>query len=383
MSLHSFFFAGFECATGLNRHGHAIDQIAATQHDRQVDADYRMLADVGIRTVREGVRWPLVDRGGGYDFASLDPFLDAARRHGMEVIWDLFHYGYPEDIDPLGEAFCGRFAAYCRAVARHICGCSSGPRWFTALNEPSFLTWAAGESALFAPHLRGRGHELKVSLTRAAIRGIDEIFAVCPQARIVSPDPVCRAVAPAGRDDLAEAVSRFNESVFEAWDILCGRSLPELGGSRRHLGVLGINYYWTNQWEIGREGQPLAADDPRRAPLRDLVGAVWRRYGGDVMITETSHVGDMRASWVEEVAAETFAMLDDGLPLQGVCLYPVLGMPEWHDPTAWARMGLWDLHEEDGRLRRVPCASMLVALQRAQRLERRRSRRSETAVVEG
>ena len=36
----SFYLAGFECATGYNMHGEWIDQIAATEHDRHVDADY-------------------------------------------------------------------------------------------------------------------------------------------------------------------------------------------------------------------------------------------------------------------------------------------------------------------------------------------------------
>ena len=119
--------------------------------------------------------------------------------------------------------------------------------------------------------------------------------------------------------------------------MLCGRLLPELGGSRKHLDVVGINYYWTNQWEWGAapgaDGviSPLAEDDPRRWPLGDLVRSVWTRYGGEVMITETSHIGDSRGRWLREVAEEAQMLLLDGVPIRGVCLYPILGMPEWHD----------------------------------------------------
>ena len=49
----------------------------------------------------DSIRWPLVDRRGRLDFTSARPLLDASRRHGITVIWDLFHYGYPEDLDPL------------------------------------------------------------------------------------------------------------------------------------------------------------------------------------------------------------------------------------------------------------------------------------------
>src|SRR5205085_10102931 len=112
---------------------------------------------------------------------------------------------------------------------------------------------------------RGRGPELKLQLARAAIAGVDAIRDVCPEATVVSVDALCRVVPPADRPDLADAARAFNDgAVFESWDMLAGRLHPELGGSRAHLGTVGVNYYWTNQWELGRDGIPLAEDDPRR-----------------------------------------------------------------------------------------------------------------------
>src|SRR5687767_5358731 len=123
----SFFFAGFECATGYNAKGDWIDQVTATYHDQHAEADYKLLSDVGIYASREAVRWPLVDKGNGkYDFSSVQPFLDASKRHNIEVVWDLFHYGYPDDLDLFGEEFPKRFADYCSAAAQHICGNSAG-----------------------------------------------------------------------------------------------------------------------------------------------------------------------------------------------------------------------------------------------------------------
>ena len=92
----SFFLAGFECSTGYNRFGNWIDQVAATEHDRFLDDDYGLVVDAGMAAVREGVRWPLVDRDGQYDFSSLYRTLDAANKHEIEVIHDLFHFGYPQ-----------------------------------------------------------------------------------------------------------------------------------------------------------------------------------------------------------------------------------------------------------------------------------------------
>lgn len=368
----SFFQAGFEGTTGYNRHGQWIDQIAATQHDRWADEDYARLRELGILTVRESVRWPYVDGvNRRYDFSSVDPFLAASERHGIEIIHDLFHFGYPSHIDPFSEDFPRRFADYCHAVAGYIASQATGALYFTPVNEPSFFSWAAGEMGLFAPHTRGRGWELKVRLAEAAIKGIDAIRAACPGARIVNVDPLCHVAAPMGRPEAQGDVEHFNSHVvFQGWDMIAGRLLPELGGSREHLDIIGVNYYWTNQWELGGDGTPLEPDDPRRAPLRRLLRSLWERYGGEIIVTETSHVDDQRAVWLRELIAETETLIEESIPLHGVCLYPILSMPEWHTPGEWAQMGLWNLEARDGKLERVLHSPMLEALLEARRLEK-------------
>jgi beta-glucosidase/6-phospho-beta-glucosidase/beta-galactosidase len=366
----SFFFAGFEGTTTSNVERQWIDQISATQHDEQADADYFRLREVGMRAAREAIRWPLVDQNGRYDFSSVQPFVEASRRHRVEVIWDLFHYGYPRDLDPFSEQFIARFAAYCDAAARFISEQTHGPYYFTPVNEPSFLAWAGGEVGRFAPHCHGRGPELKVALVRAAIAGINAIRAVLPNARMVNVDPICRVVPPIDHFDPHAHAKDFNHrAVFEAWDMLAGRTCPELGGSREHLDIVGVNYYWTNQWEIGREERPLAFDDPRRMSLAQLLRRVWQRYGAEILVTETSHVDEMRPIWLNVVAHDCEKLLNEGIPVRGVCLYPILGMPEWHDPTIWTRMGLWDLVPDGEELRREIYPPMLDALRAAQRLE--------------
>jgi hypothetical protein len=362
----SFFLAGFECATGYNMHGEWIDQIAATEHDVHVDADYDRLAEVGIHAVREAIRWPLVDRHGRFDFSSVEPFIAAAQRHDADVIWDLFHYGYPDELDPFTEEFADRFSAYCGAAASFVRKALDGTCYFTPINEPSYFAWAAGEVGRFAPHAHGRGAELKFALARAAIRGIDAIRKACPSARIVNVDPICRVVPT---DDAAsiEHARCFNEQwVYEFWDVVAGRLRPEFGGSMRHLDIVGLNYYWTNQWELGSEGVPLADDDSRRVSLADLVRGAWRRYRSEVIVSETSALGEARAPWIHELSEVSAALLREGVPLGGACLYPILGMPEWHARDQWARMGLWDLERDQDALRRVACAPMLTALRAVQ-----------------
>lgn len=368
----SFYMAGFECATGVNAHGESIDQLRATEHDRRASEDYALLASVGIRTVREGVRWPLVDLGGRYDFDALTPFVRAARELDTEVIWDLFHYGYPLELDPFSVHFGERLAAYATAVARHVSRELPGRRLFTPVNEGSYFSWAAGEVGRFAPHERGRGYELKVSLARAAILTARAIRRECPDARIVTVDPICHVVAAphAGLEERARARGFSNDVVYQFMDMVSGRLHPELGGRREDLDVVGLNYYSTNQWELERAGEPLAGDDPRRVPLAELVRRTLRRYGGDVVISETAAAGDAREAWIDDLSATALELLGESAPLGGICLYPVLGMPEWHDRGRWTQMGLWDVDPTSDGFDRYPHEGSLRALARArQQLE--------------
>src|ERR1700751_3119987 len=92
----SFWIAGFECSCHINTEGARLDMTSALQHDRYAAEDYRRLSEIGIATARDGVRWHLVDRGGQYDWSSWIPMLEAAQGAGVQVIWDLCHYGWPE-----------------------------------------------------------------------------------------------------------------------------------------------------------------------------------------------------------------------------------------------------------------------------------------------
>lgn len=356
MNFNSFFMAGFECATGFNCRRQKVDQVSATQHDRFLTADYRRLKRIGISTVREGVRWPNVDQGGSLDLSELRAILAAANRYRIELILDLFHYGYPSALDIFSNAFCDRFANYCRAVAEVVEGEAALPVHFTPVNEPSYFAWVAGEAARYAPYLTGRAYDIKVACVRAAIAGIEAIWSVLPDARIVNVDPLCRVAAPMNDSSRDDEIRFFNDvAVFESWDMLAGRTRPELGGSPKHLDIVGVNYYWTNQWEIGRTDEPLSMDDPRLVPLKELLEDVWKRYERPLIISETSHVDLMRGPWLRYVAGQVASAIEDGIPVKGICIYPVLGMPEWHEPTVWTRMGLWNcVPGTRGRLIREP-----------------------------
>jgi hypothetical protein len=363
----SFFLAGFEGAVGYNVRGEWFDGVALSGHDRRLHEDYAMLVAHDIHAVRECVRWPVVDTGRGFDFSTLDSLISAGRRAGLTTIYDLFHFGYPMDLDILSGEFTKRFCEYCSQVARRVRQGTEGPCYFTPVNEPSYFAWAAGEMALFPPYLSGRGDDVKIAIVRAAIEGTNAIWDACPGARIVSVDPFCRVAPNTQEDDAITRAEDFNSRiVFQSWDMLSGKLLPELGGSPRHLDVVGINYYGRNQWVLDRPEIPLADDDRRRLSLGEIVNLVWNRYGREIILSETSHTGHLRPQWMETIVKEAVGILARGIPFKGVCWYPVLEMAEWHQPEAWIPMGLWDLQREDGSLRRIGYEPVLRALQAGQ-----------------
>src|SRR5690606_24337765 len=102
----SFFIGGFECSTQRRRDGRRLDLIAATRHDRFVAQDYALSVEYGLRTLRDGLRWHLIEPAPGrFDWSSFLPMLRAARDADVQVIWDLCHYGWPDDLDIWSPAF--------------------------------------------------------------------------------------------------------------------------------------------------------------------------------------------------------------------------------------------------------------------------------------
>ena len=348
---------GFEGACHINRSGTRLDLIAATQHDVQAAADYRLVRAVGMATVRDGVRWPSVEHGGSYDFSSFVPMLQAALAEEVQVIWTLCHYGWPDDLDVFSAAWVDRFARYCGAVARIVADRTDQVPLYSPINEISFLCWAAGDVGGFIhPHARERGNELKRQLVRGAAAGIEAIWNVDRRARIVHVDPVIKVFPRRDRPDLVAAALQYDQSQFEAWDMLSGRTDPQLGGRPEYLDVMGLNFYHSNQWEHG--GDRLRWEDEPRddrwVPLHQLLAGLYQRYQRPICLGETSHFGSGRARWVREIGNEIAAALRAGVPVEGVCLYPVIDRPDWEDANHWHNSGLFDLlHQPDGTLRRV------------------------------
>ena len=340
----SFWMAGFECSCHRRRDGRRLDVIQATQHDRFAAADYARLRGLGIATVRDGARWHLIERSAGrYDFSSLLPMVRAARDSRLQVIWDLCHYGWPDGLDVFGPDFVDRFADYARAVARLIADETDEPPWYAPVNEISFWSWAGGDVAYINPGATGRGFELKVQLVRAALAAVDALWSVDKRARILHCDPAIH-ILPMRSGDAAIAEGH-RQAQFQAWDMLAGRLWPQLGGDERYLDVLGVNYYSDNQWF--HEGPRLERGDPRYRPFRAILREIWERYGRPLIVAETGAQDAARAAWLAYVADEARAARQEGVPVAGICLYPILDYPGWDDDRHCCS-GLWGYPDPSG-----------------------------------
>ncbi|CAJ0999628.1 hypothetical protein NVIRENTERO_03914 [Sodalis praecaptivus] len=242
--------------------------------------------------------WRLVERQGRFDFSSLLSRLEAAERLGIQISWTFCHYGWPEDIDIFSDRFVPRFAQFCGALAAWLAPYYHKAPVYSPINEISFTSWGL-VVALF--HCRKDaaadvGREGKRQLVRAALAGCDAIWAADPRARILHCDPLIHLIATPDGDDDPQAVAAQNAAQFEAWDMLCGRLEPELGGAPRYLDIIGANYYHGNQWEYGSHRRlHWHLGDPRRKPLYCLLGELHRRYQRPLLLAETGHVGSGRS----------------------------------------------------------------------------------------
>jgi hypothetical protein len=210
---------GFECSTHRRLDRKRLDIIAATAHDSMAQADYALLGRCGILTVRNGLRWHLIERMPyRYDWSSLLPMLRAAKGSGTQVIWDVMHYGWPDGLDIWSSAFVERFSRFAREAARIIADESGEAPVLSLVNEISFMAWAGGTSGFFEPFRKTRGPELKRQLVRATIAAVDAVRDAVPDARFAQIDPLINVIADPARPETQALAQRLTAAQYEAWE---------------------------------------------------------------------------------------------------------------------------------------------------------------------
>jgi len=359
----SFFMGGYECADHINRSGERINLLEDTQHHIRAAQDYKDLVSIGITVAREGICWSAVETVPyTFDFAEVENRIKAAEAAGVQLIWDMCHFGYPDGLYPTHPHFCNRFAALCGAFAAFYKSVTSEPLFVVPVNEISFLSWHSGDVRGTVPFAVNCGWDIKYHLCRAAIIGIRMLKEADPDCHIVLVEPLIK-IHPREEDDL-EHIFNLNEHQFQAMDIIAGRMCPELGGSEEYLDILGFNYYWNSQWENVVGTLPWPETEPRRASVAALLQMAHNRYNRPLFLSETGHFGSGRALWIEEITDECIIAIKNGVQLLGMCIYPVIDRPDWDDLTVYHDCGIWDMDEDKNRIPHIDSIEAILDCQK-------------------
>lgn len=327
--------------------------IAATRHDRFAEADYRRMLEIKMRTARDGARWHLIEKEPyRYDFSSLENQVRAANKTGIQIIWDLFHYGFPDDLDIFSAEFVERFARFAAATCRFLSEELNQPLFVCPINEISFFVWAAGEVGAIYPFAGGRGDELKRQMTRAAVSAVDAIRSMVPDTRFIQTDPAIHVAARQKKNQ--KAAETYRRSQFQAFDML-------VETDEKYLDIIGLNYYFHNQWFFPSR-RKIAPGHKNYRPFSEILREFYERYRRPVFIAETGIENEKRPEWFRYVCEEVKTARSNGVPIQGICLYPIVNHPGWDDGRH-CRNGLWDYMDEKNERRIYLPLAEEIALQ--------------------
>ena len=130
---------GFEGSDFAFWDGRRIDCVASTRHAVSYLADYRLLSDCGIATVRDSFRWPHTEAAPGiFDWSSVRAMLTSARKAQVQGIWDLCHFGVPAHVDVCTADFPARLANFAFEAALFAKSMGLLGQWWCPVNEISY-----------------------------------------------------------------------------------------------------------------------------------------------------------------------------------------------------------------------------------------------------
>lgn len=354
---------GFECSTHRSGDSRRIDVINGSQHDVFALADYARLAEIGMLSARDGVRWHLIEREPyKYDFSSVERQIEAARTTNLQIIWDLFHYGFPDDLNLMSAEFIDRFAEFARAFTEFLLAKGFTEPYLCLANEISFFAWIAGEVGGWYPFLQLQGDAVKRQLVKASIAAANAVRTIAPQSILIQTDPVINVAPSHGNPQNIISARNFHNAQFHALDMLLGLTEPEIGGRFEIIDVIGVNYYSRNQWRHP-SGRRLRRGTEDYKPFRQILREVYERYQKPLFVAETGIEDAARPEWFNYICAEVAAAIETGVPVLGVCLYPIVNHPGWDDDRH-CHNGLWDYPNDAGEREIYQPLAAEVAAQR-------------------
>ena len=349
--LNSFFIAGFPGTTRVPRNGRRVEQAETCGHQRFYAQDYVRARKLGLQVARESAQWPAIERvAGHYDFSFVRRRIHCARAQGVQLIWTLLDGGWPADLDVMRPVFVQRFAAYARAFARLLRDQEVKDPVVVPINEIGPLARAGGELAHVFPFLEERGLELRCQLVRATVAAVDAMREIIPEIRVMYVEPLSHVAPHPFHPEDSDAAESMRREQFAVFDMLSGRSWPQLGGREHHLDLLGVSHYLASQYYYAGPKHPGKMINPQAAEWRrlsDMLTEVGRRYTCPLLLAATGHDGAGRAAWLRYVCREVQHATTRGTTIEGVCVQPIVdcAAPQFEARSA---NGLWGAADEEG-----------------------------------
>ena len=324
-----------------------VDELAASKHLERQDEDLAAVAGLGLRVWRYGMPWRLTEpRPGEYDWTLWDRALDACKRHELEPVVDLCHFGlpdhYPGFCDP---AWVAGFARYVDAFVDRY----PEPMFFTPVNEPMITAMCSGFLGMWNDRRSSRADYMAAlaHVTLANLEAVDRVAADrggwwigaegfnCHIAVTPDDEPsAARAraleqlvwdlhfgVTP--RDEVADVAVLVDEKILSRIALLAGRA---------ERVVAGHDFYPVSVTVHGARVDGLTIDERLAAYEREA--RMWfARYQRPFWVAETSNLGlDVAdgTTWLERLVATLDRLRADALPVRGVCWYSRGDQYDWH-----------------------------------------------------
>ncbi|MBZ9935191.1 family 1 glycosylhydrolase [Mesorhizobium sp. BR1-1-16] len=331
-----------------------LDEFALTHHYQYFREDLDRVKGLGVRAIRYGMPWYKAEpEKGKFDWDWIDRAIDHAAGTGVEIVFDLMHYGVPLWLENqfLNTDYEKHVADWAAAFTRRY---KDRVKYYTPFNEPLICSEFVGLRGMWPPYLRGADGQVKI------IRNISRGMTLSVQAmRAERGDAIMVQVDAAGEvlpdtPDLAEAAAFETAKTFMATDLLLGlvgddhilrdwflqHGMSEADlvwhlERKQDVEIVGTNYYpETSQQRLVRHGKDELIRKPisgRAAGMESSVRQFWEKYKRPVVVTESSLNGTIeeRAQWLAEAVDAIPKIRAKGLPLVGFTYFPVFDLIDW------------------------------------------------------
>ena len=365
--------------------GRTLDEYELTQHYERWREDIGLIRELGVTHARYGIPWHRINpQPNAWNWEFADKTLELLLESNVEPIVDLVHYGLPRWIERayLNPDFPKFMAEYAHRAAERFKG---RIHLWTPLNEPRVTAWYCGKLGWWPPFARGWRGFLSVMLgvCRGIVEATHALRAVDDENISVHVDAT--DLYESADPSLAEEVSRRQEIVFLALDLVSGKVTPAHalfdwmranGINEQHLlwfaenavelDIIGINLYPLFSKKILTRSPHVRIKMPYAGAeiVERLAELYHQRYQVPIFISETASLGSVkrRSTWLIDSVEATRRARENGTPLVGYTWWPLFALVTWayrqgQNPPAYylKQMGLWDLRaEESHSLVRVP-----------------------------